>query len=567
MTTVLDHRSLATDDTLAALAEANRIVSALNGAFKKRNLYSRSHDLYQSALSALKVLIDGFINEFGMLRLDLEKDRLGFQGHALLQGQMGPADLWYVMFRDGILWLSFRSAPELWELDTFLDTAHQHLTLAEDAEDDMVTALWAFDFASIAYETADLELSSCELIDLSQLPCRPDGMPDAPEPPGDDADRAHGSGFRQAVKDMPSPDPGGQLQLTPEERARLAQMVSDKEKLYGTDDVVDVLFYILAHHVQTEIEVTDLLESVRQELGRALRQLRYDAFHRVLSRMQAYIDQRRSEAHPSTPGLEAFYQSISRDAFVQELTQDESGPDACASEDLNHLKRALLLLSESAIPALGSLLTGNRSAAFRRIILETIGTMAARNFQPLEKLLESAQPALARELVFILGYLKDPRSRRMLSTLLRSESEDVRGQALNAILKRGNGAFKDLAALIDDPDERIRNLALNHLGQERNRTAEQLLLDYLKANRFPCDDPDRLFAVCRTLGKCGSDASLPLLQRQLCARPLPAILVGPGRKVRRKAALIALEGLQTEQAAELIAKSAKGLLVKLFGGP
>ena len=93
------------------------------------------------------------------------------------------------------------------------------------------------------------------------------------------------------------------------------------------------------------------------------------------------------------------------------------------------------------------------------------------DFHPLEKLIADSDPVLAGRLVFLLGFLKDFRSRKMLSNLLHTPSSElVRRPALKAILKRDHQAVDEIFFLIDDSDDKIRTLVLSRLGTQTMRT-------------------------------------------------------------------------------------------------
>ena len=189
--------------------------------------------------------------------------------------------------------------------------------------------------------------------------------------------------------------------------------------------------------------------------------------------------------------------------------------------------------------------------------------MAASDFRPLEKLICESDADLIHRIVPILIGLRDHRSRQTLTKLLHHPSERVRLQALKAILDRDHQAIHDIFHLIDDPHERIRTLVLKRLGCRRCGVVEGKILDYLKTFR-PCEkNSDHFLALCRTLGRCGSERSIPYLSQLLFKWPTLGILRSK-RSHRRKGAVAALKRLGTNKAAILIERHQRGFIGNLL---
>lgn len=540
---------------------AKQILYALIGAFKTLNLYSESHGVYKNALKLLKKLLDDFLSRFGELRIHIQRGKIIFNDEMLYEVTTESADLVFILHRDGILWLEFQKGLELWEIDTLFKILHDHSVLEEDAEDDIVTALWEFNLPSILYEAADLELGTGDDINIADLPCA--YKKDKDLEGKDSVSCRYAVDHSNLAANVLRQDGQDELwHLTPDEREQLRKMIAAEEKLDGADYVIDALLYILENHCLPE-DVTELLDTLLQELREALINARFTYLLETLLKLKKHGTLLNTKSHWSVPFLERFFTSLSSNAFLNGLLTISAQVQNCDAAQLKDLVRFLLLLDKSAITTLGPLMLNIQSAKLQRILLKTIGTMAKRDFGPLEKLIAASGPDLAARLVFILGFLKDPRSRQTLSKLLGHQSEMVRRQALKAILARDDQSIKEIFPLIDDSDKRIRKLLLERLGREKNEQIENLLLRYLKKHRSGFKNEDHFIAVCRTLGRCGSDRSIPYLTRLLFKWPLLGI-IRFGNSTRHRGAVIALKELKTEKAALLIERNHRGFLGNLL---
>jgi hypothetical protein len=542
--------------------QVKQILFALNGTFKKLNLYFENHTIYQNALNQLKKLFDEYFNLHGDLRFEIYRDRILFGEEIVQQDNLEPNDLFYILFRDGVLWISFQAGLELWELDTFYKIVQKHMSLEVDAEDDVVTALWEFNLHGIMYEAADLDLGAEDVLEDPDARCCPD--PDErrsneeQSPPAELA--AHENHF------VPLNEQDDIWHLTASEREAVRKMVAEEEKLDGTDHVVDVLFYILRQLGQPGKDIDELLGTLIQELREAALNGRFAYFRDVLQKLRQHRLDMENGHHWSAPYLKRFFSSLTEPSFLNILISVASQVEDCEPEERTALKKALLLLDASAVLSLGPLLMEIKTTKMYQLLLATIGTLAGRNFSYLDKLLASGNPELVRRLVFVLGYLKDGPSRQALARLLSHGSEVVRKEALKTFLTRDGQSLNEVFGLIDDPDKSIRMLLLKHLAKEKNLQAEALLLDYLMNQRSGNKGDNDHLKAFEALGRCGSDRSIAFLEKELFKWPLLGVLRSP-RSKRRQAALVALKALNTPKAAKLTTREARGFFGNIFRKP
>jgi hypothetical protein len=542
------------------LHQVKQILFALNGTFKKLSLYFGNHSIYQNALNQLKKLLDDYLDTHGDLRFDLQRDAIRFGEEIVHDERLEPNELFYILFRDGILWLSFQAGLELWELDTFYRIVQKHMILEDTAEDDVVTALWEFDLHGITYEAADLDLGPVDILDDFDIRRRPDPDEFRPEdsPSSSAAENAALENQPQQLKMQDDI-----WQLTDHEREVLRKMVAVDERLDGTDYVTDVLIYILRQLNQPGKDIDELLDSLTRELREAALSGRFTYFWHVLKKIKLYQHDIETGQHWSAPYLQEFFKSLTAPAFLNVLTNVLFQVEDCEPEERTALKKALLLLDASAMLALAPLLLEIKNTQMYKLVLVTIGAMAVRNFSYMDRLLASDDSELVRRLAYLLGRLKDQPSRRALSRLLSHHSEAVRKEALKAILTRDPQSLRSVFGLIEDPDESVRTLLLHHLGKSRNLQAEKLLLEYLENKLPPYKKSDHLIPICQALGRCGSAESIAFLESELFKWPFLGVL-RPRRSQRRQAAMAALRALNTPRAAELIAREARGFFGNIF---
>ncbi|MBI5550867.1 MAG: HEAT repeat domain-containing protein [Desulfobacterales bacterium] len=546
---------------LGATESAKKFLHGLIGAFKKLILYSETHTVYYSALGTLKKLFGEHFDRFGNLRIHIERKKIRYQDEVLYEGGMEPTDLALLLHRDGILWLEFQNRLEIWEIDAFCKILRDHCTVDEDPEDDIVTALWAVNLPSILYEAADLELGLPDDINFADLPCAGNQAVDSEqkdEPPFQ-CETIY-SALANNVLTRAGQDE--LWELTAAERDQLRKMIASEEQLDGSDYAIDVLLYILENECLQE-DIAELLDTLWKELNTALIHARFPYLFEAVTRLKNHIRTNNASMQWSVPHIQTFVAKLAMDPYLSGLQRVAASHPTLDAQQLKALKRFLLLLDKSAISTLGPMVMNIASPGLQRVLLETIGTMAMSDFGPLERLIEHADPELARRLVYILGFLKDSRSRQTLSTLMHHPAGMVRLASVKALLTRDDQAIEEIFALIDDSNETIRKLVLGRLGRDRCEQIENKLLTYLNSYGNGSKNGEHFIEACRALGKCGSDRSIPYLTGMLFKWPTLGFL-RPGNGCQRRGAVVALETLKTEKAARLIDRANRGFLANLF---
>jgi HEAT repeat protein len=188
------------------------------------------------------------------------------------------------------------------------------------------------------------------------------------------------------------------------------------------------------------------------------------------------------------------------------------------------------------------------------MLAKVIVTLAARDLKPFVSLLETVEEDLVHRLVPLLGQMKDESSARRLLIMTQHPGERVRMEALKAIMARDLWIPEKLVFLLDDENSIIRQLYLDYLASRRSKTTEEILLAYLQKKRFRSHDKEYLSTCFRTLGRCGTTASIAYLKNAL----LKGGLISRFRaSARMKGAAMALMELGSEKARQVLLEASR----------
>lgn len=527
-----------------SLAHARQVLIALNGAFKKILLYPPEHVIYQTSLNSFKNGLDTFIDQHGSLVITIDRRRVYYKNEVVHDGPMNEENLAFILFRDGIYLLEFQASIASWEIHRFFEILQKHQVLTDDAENDIVTALWESELPCLSYKAEDVGFDTGEDFEIPDL----GGEDFSEEDP------------EQITENTDKPEPDLPLQplihkrqlweITAEDREHLRNMLVEEEEWERIEYVLYILLFILQQQTQPD-DFSEVMAFLNQELQEAMQEHKYQSVYNTFQILRKNIDAKKTKDHWSIPLLKDFFSSVSTKTFLSVMQDDWDQIAKCGPEELTYLKRALTMLDAQAIEALGPMLLETTTNQTIKILMLSIGILAEREFEYLDKLLSSSGPELLKMLIHVIGFMKNQDSFQWLPKLLHHESPDVRKEAIKAIYRRKPEMIGELNLLMDDPDEDVRHLFLKYAGQHRDVRTERLLLDYLKKQRIRAGNKQFLSRVYMSLGKCGSDESLPFLKKDLF------FLSGLGifrskKSIRRQAAEYSLKEINTKKANSML---------------
>jgi hypothetical protein len=520
---------------------ARKIITSLLLARKNFSLYPEGHIIILNSIEQIHKHLESYVQKYGDLRLDVEKDQLLSQGEVIYSGPPEEGALPFTLFRDGIRWLEFTDGIDSGELTEFLKIINKYSTLSEEPEGDIVTAFWETQLSHIRYEVADFFWGPEQDTDLIAFP--------------DPGEQASALQKRSTSVDWtPLPDPPIDrvlIVLSPNDLGMIKEMVDLEEKGDPTT-YLDALFdSLLQDREQDNFEI--ILEVLEEEFKSSLARKDFDIALKILQSLQYILDICAAEIPWAVPLIEDFVLTVSSSQSLKPL--QDVWPDIDSGQ-IDTIRQILQLLQPEAIPTLGTILLQNQSAKIRQILVDVITLLASQDITPLESLVKHPDEKLMERLVHVFVNLDGESTTKILMKLVHHKSVYVRQEAVKGILKRGPVHMKDIFSLIDDKDEVIRRLILKHLGQTRDRVAEDLLLRYLENKKIDNADNGHIIACFTTLGQCGSSRSIPFLRRTLLGRGwLPAFGMSP----HREGAAIGLSKMRSKEAQQVLEEAGRCL--------
>jgi hypothetical protein len=545
--------------TAQELQAVEAVIASFVIAAKNYAIYPESHATCQNSLQTVKSRIDAFIENYGDLRFEVMKDRLLYKSEPVQQDDPKTGTLAFPLFRDGIQWLEFKQGLERLEISGFFKIFNDYKNLKEEAEGDLVTALWEMDFPHLQYSATDVLWKAETLTDFSFFNVTDRETPDAAIQEQADDDRQDGAdtsedqdaGVGMALSTIDRTI----WQLTPEESRTLSQMVAQEERQSGTQDVLDVLEIILRTQSQPE-DYSVILEFITEEFKSALAQGDFQIALDFIESLQKTYQSCKIEKPWARPLLGGFFINISGTQVLGVLKEILPSFDTQDTDRIKVFRRLFLRFPPAAITALAPLLLEKLSMPVERQLMEIIGSLALKNIHPLEQLLDRPEEALVKKLVFILGHIKGEKTGQILLEMTQHESGRVRLEALRALIRRDENMTEKLFPLIEDPVLPIRRIMWEYLENHQDPETGNLIRNYLDHKKIRREDDQQILNCYKTLVRCDSRGFVPFLRESLIRQGLDFSF---DRSVRRRGAALALLELGTEEAQEVLERASKSL--------
>ncbi|KPL19423.1 MAG: hypothetical protein AMJ92_03005 [candidate division Zixibacteria bacterium SM23_81] len=523
-----------------ALQAAKEVMKAFLIVYKVYSLYPEENDqCKRSLLSAMKRL-QAYFKFSQRFRLEILKYELHLEGQPVYEGPEEEGNFAFVFFRDGIQWLEISSGIALDELHSlFRIVVSEQVRKAEKG--DIVTALWETQLPHVDYYATD-ELLFAQQEDLST-----EGIMDRIVEysdkgfPGVDPDTTKDKAPQLSLKIQ---DKGDLFNLSEAEKEYLSSLMQRETTRDPMDDTMIMLLDALPEDdLQGDFEaIIDFLEKlyldslVRSDLERA---------NELLKRMQLIEVHCTKEKKWALPVVERFFaKTVSSQAFKiieENLVHLEEEP-------LNKLLH-LIGLKAQLVEPLFRILQQTESFKLREVLIKVLAELGRKDFSMVASLLDGNEEAPSKDMILLLDRIGGVEACGVLEGFLQSPNPLIKKSALAVLMRQESPDFKKIFEFIEEEDRSIRKALFQCLGRQRNKICEDLLVDYIQEEDFLKKGPDQILITLKTLGRCGSTRSLPLLKKLLLRK---GIFLPRDYHTVRHGATLALKDLGTPESLSLL---------------
>jgi len=468
---------------LREIGEIRDILRLLSKTVSTVKIFLHEHATARRMTDELWEKLQAFLEQNQELELGIRETAFTYRDIVVLEDKKITKSLPFLFYKDGMEKLLFRKGITREELQDFLGIIKSVQDLPSE-ESDIVNLLWERDFLNIQYETAEdfLETKIGKGRKLPDIEVDRNALFTGtirllPE------DRAL---LEETARKRPHPEEqeGKQAEEAPEDEDALpaledresrileAMLVANR-RIRPEEELILILTEILNMEKDPE-RFGDILESIQRLNRSLLRDGRIDLAHRLVSSLLEVKMILSSSADPRVSRIHVFLREarkketrdLLRDCLVRGKEKDVSL--LVAYTDLLFGEEALFLLSD--------LYNTVENRALKNRLLAHIEEKGIRNPQVLMRLAGEEKPALAKEVISILGRIPDKRAVSCLASFISSSLKELRMEAVRAL-----AGFKDetsariLLGFLSDEDEEVRITAARSIPAVKEKSVVENL--------------------------------------------------------------------------------------------
>ncbi|GKS58544.1 hypothetical protein YTPLAS18_20710 [Nitrospira sp.] len=439
-------------------------------------------------------------------------------------------NLAFKLYSDGIRELTFLDGTTEEDVRAFLDSLWG-VTDGSDADDDIVTRIWAKNLTTIIVVTAEEIVKSSvesELFKLHEQGYFGQARTSLSDVMAREKTQGGSGSPRQATIGLVG------YEVSDEDMQSLAAEIEAESATDHTLQVLEMVKAILASET-SPVLLTKAIGIFDGAVDVLLRAGNWTTLIEVSALLR--------EIEALSPALTAAHKEQIKGLLADSVKPDRlrflEGPlNRSGDAPVDGLADYLGQFSFEAIPALCGLLGNLQHSEHRTIVTMAMAALAREHPEPLLRALTDKRPHVVKAVLAILVKLNEPRFADAIEKLIRYPDASVRREILRALAQlRPNGSGAKLVTFVADEDELIRLNALKLLTSGQYTCGFDVWEPLLQADPFAARPPAERRAIFQAIRASVGDGAVPFW------RGLLADWGWTGRQKKEDVALLAIDAL------------------------
>lgn len=527
---------------------AKEVSQSISKASKILKIYLPNNPIYQKFLQEAYQKFDNHLHDFGDIKIRIKQFELLFKGHSIYENSDRMESIAFKLFVDGIRDITFRKGIEKDEVVKFLELIGSEYDPA-NPDDDMVTLLWEKNFSHITYTVAEDIPKGSELTPSITMNPEFDMLIHSETEAAEALKDKEISPLHELLGPKLLDKPiSGVFKLTEDEIEKIRREIKEEEDLNPITELIEILsdILLLEKDFETFTEISGILDNMLETL---VVRGAYEHAAKILKLFRDLHDGSDALPEEFRARLKSSIERAGDSDIIKEL---ERSINKSGLEESGHLFAFLTMLDKNSLISLSDLLGRIENIKTRRILCEVLVTLGKENIDILSKKLEDERWYVVRNMVYILGKIRDPRIIEDFKRLIDHPEIKVRKEVLHALEGMNDDRAKEqLISFLDDKDSSVRILAARTLANAKNKNAVPMLLKIVSGKEFEERDLYEKKEMFESLGRIASDEILPEISRLIKRRSFFLF-----KKERRDevsvCAVLALKRIGSEKAVEIL---------------
>jgi len=460
-------------------------------SIKTFNAYPKDNPIYQKTADTIFEKFSGFLNSADELALDIEHNSLSYKGKNVWKGEEKTDNIALYLYADGIRNIAFQKGITKDELLDFIEILRLAPKLNQD-EDDIVTKLWEKNIRNMSYSAVEDTVNEELIIEESLLQI-------GEESKEEQSTTLHGATYSPltvkpvslSIKTEP---------LTSEELDSLREEMFSSDEQYLVSSATSLFFELLLE----EKDITAFAEIVKN-LNRII-DMKIKAGDIVGISNILRMLKKVSIASTSHEQAEIIGDVFKEAGSLETLRKIFKHP---TMEDLHGY---LILLDTSSINNMLELLGEIEDRKHRRLLCDVLAEVGKESIDAFSEFLKDPRWFVVRNIVMILGMMKNPSAIKHIEKALSHPDVRVRKECIKALENIGTPEVKRLfLSSLSDIDQGLRISALKALKSFGDKEIFGILKENATKEKLKKKPFSEKRELLETLAVLGGEDAFPLV--------------------------------------------------------
>jgi hypothetical protein len=544
--------------------KATGVLKSFGTAFSLIKLYPSDNHSVKKSIDTFYERITEFLEEYEKLMVMIGEFSFSYKGETVFQDEEKQNSLPFFFFKDGMRELSFYDGLKKRELKDFLVLMKEESVLPLE-DSDMVSSLWAKDFAHIRYfaidEFLDDDIGKGGETGTTDTKVFSEGsMNLTPEDKIELYKRSIALGLqlnpvleeKEDDKDLEDFNLPYHVAAACEgENPELKSMLSENREIPSIVAMANLLFEILfleERHDQFSATLNVLYHFYKEVVHKS----NFALACLILARIQELKGMLPSESEEKEKSLEIILEKTKDESFIallKELFLDGR------IEDYDSFFQYLTLLSPNSIPLVGDVWEHSQDPFLLQKASTFLQEIAQENIAPVAKIAGEDRVTLTKEVVAILGRIGGKQILPYLINFSEYKHKAIRLEIIHALSKiKDKNTNKILLGFLSDENGEVRTRAAMNLKPGRDKTTLNYVMQLVQEKDFNNKGKLEKKALMNYLASTKNGEVIALLEAILKKW---SILSTSKHNETRLCVISALATMATPEAVEIIKEGTK----------
>ncbi|GEM_PF-1958241 len=381
----------------------------------------------------------------------------------------------FQLYSNGINRLTFYKNVEDKELFDLISILNIDMLDEDTIEDDIVTLMWSREFNYIDYSLRDdYFIQNPQESDIFEF-IKKESNGDVGKLVDSDLE------FDPEEFEPPPAIPHNEIALTDDEIESIRSEIDYEDENALQIGMLDVLLELLFHERSQE-EIPKYVMMIEKFITNSF----YEGNLRTFNALMMRFNEHKNGVFSSSEVITSLY-----DKIVSLLSTEDSLNElinmlnSIYHQGLNDVLLYLSNLKKDIVPFLLNKLPDLKHVAYRRVFCEAIAQNGNDYVDRIGSKLQSTSEATIKDIIYILGKIKNPESLDYLARAMKFPSKELRLEAISSIGKfRDDNAEKYLVEALLDPDLDVRTLALRNIVAHGSYQTVNSLINFIGTDDF-----------------------------------------------------------------------------------